>query len=245
VNPDRSLFVAANHGHQDNTRRLLEGFGRHIPSIALDSGSQLTPEERRLFEVAMPNVYYSGLFNEAVAQARRRAGTELLFFFCSDVEVADPGRVVARALRAFEDPRTGVWAPVATGNAHPQCRPRRLPRFRPRQVAFVEGFCFVARLSLLEQMTPVDLAVNSHGWGLDVHLGYLAVANGMRTLADDAVRVHHPKSTGYGIDVAREQRNAWYRTLSPAARRFRAIFGFRPSHWPPCLFFLKRGWRLR
>ena len=77
--------------------------------------------------------------------------------------------------------------------------------------------------SELLNVFPVDTRVNRLGWGLDVHLGYLARHAGLCAVVDHAMPVHHPMASGYDGQLARAQRDAWYGTLPPAARLFRQL----------------------
>jgi hypothetical protein len=217
------LVAIANHECNEGAAELVRGFGPHAPVVAIDSGSRLGPRHEGLFDVRLPNVWYAGLLNEAVAQARRRGERHALYFVCSDVRFADYGAALRRAEQALRDPRVGVYAPCASASSHVQMRRHAGAGLRP--VAFVEGFCFAARLALLEEMTPVDTSVNRIGWGLDVYLGFLALRRGLRSVVDDALCVEHPMSSGYALPDARSQRDRWFRRQGASARCFRLLSG--------------------
>jgi len=218
------VFVAiVNHDCNEGAAALVQGFRPHGPVAAIDSGSRLEPRHEALFDVRLPNVYYVGLLNEAVRLARLRGERRALYFVCSDVRFRDCGAALRRAEEAFRDPRIGVYAPSATASSHAQMRWRGSGRLRP--AIFVEGFCFAARLALLEEMTPVDTSVNRIGWGLDVYLGFLALRRGMRSVVDDRITVEHPRTSGYARQEARSQRDRWFERQDPRARRFQRLTG--------------------
>jgi hypothetical protein len=222
------LVVIVNHNDNANAAELVQGFRSLAPVCAIDSGSDLTPEDEKTFDIRLPNVHYSGLFNEATRFATKQTQESEVYFICSDVGFDDYAEALRCATDAFRDPNVGVYAPTANASSHGSMLNRGSGGFR--QACFVEGFCFAARLSLMQEMTPVDLEVNRIGWGLDVHLGYLAMKNNQVSVVDDRVIVQHPTPSGYAKDEARTQRNRWYEGLPPKAQRFRALTGNGLAH---------------
>ena len=85
------LVAIVNHDCNEGAAALVQGLRPHAPVVAIDSGSRLESCREELFDVCLPNVYYAGLFNEAVRQARLRGERAALYFICSDVRFADCG----------------------------------------------------------------------------------------------------------------------------------------------------------
>jgi hypothetical protein len=164
----------------------------------------------------LPNVYYSALLNHCVEQMHAR-GHDSLLLVASDVGVTDAAALVARAQAALTDPRIGVYGPACRARGHRHMDPRRGGRLR--EVPFLEGFCFAARSDLLDTLCPVDTQKNLLGWGLDVHLGYLALARGQTCVVDDTILVVHPRSTGYNVKEARKEYRR-YKRAHAGLRRF-------------------------
>ena len=231
------LVAVVNHEHTAGAAALVRGFAPHADVLAIDSGSKLAEGERDLFALRLPNVYYSGLINAACEAASGMPDKEVLYFICSDVAVDDCGRAAELARRAFADPRLGLYAPSANESGHPQMLHRGSGGLRP--AAFVEGFCFAVRLSLLAQMCPVDVSVNRLGWGLDKYLGYLALRAGLETAVDDRLTVRHRGICGYSTREARQQHDAWFAGRSRAARRFQALSSVSWCKTNPGLRLLK------
>lgn len=221
------LVAVVNHNMNRHAGELAAGFAPLVPVVTIDSGSRLASGEREIFDIILPNVHYSGLLNEAGAQAQARQET-VLYFVCSDVEFDDYSFAISCAKEAFADRSVAVYAPSVNASSHASMLNKRSGGVR--SVCFVEGFCFASRVSALREMTPVDLAVNRIGWGLDVYLGYLAMKRGRRSVVDDRVLVRHPVPSGYSKSEARSQRDRWFDLQSPAARRFRLLTGNRLSH---------------
>lgn len=215
------LIAILNHEHTAAALALKRTFAACGPVVALDSGSTLTAAERAGFDVALPNVYYSGLLNAVAGLAAGLGDEEPVYCWASDVSYPDLAQALARAREAFADPAVGTYAPSAWYSGHPQMRQQRTGRLR--RVLFVEGFCFATRAGLLRQLGPIDMAVNSHGWGIDIHLGYLTRRAGLRSVVDDRLRVGHPRSTGYSATTAARQRAAWTARLPRGARWFHRL----------------------
>jgi hypothetical protein len=215
------LIAILNHGHTAAALALKRAFAAHAPTVALDSGSTLTAAERAGFDVALPNVYYSGLLNAVAELAAPLGDGEPVYCWASDVSHSDPAQVLARAQEAFADPAVGTYAPSAWYSGHPQMWQKRTGRLR--RVLFVEGFCFATRAGLLRQLCPIDTTMNSHGWGIDIHLGYLTRGAGLASVVDDRLRVEHPRSTGYSATTAARQRKAWAARLPRGARWFHRL----------------------
>jgi hypothetical protein len=203
------LAVVVNHGHNAHALALRDRLTTVVDAVAIDSGSQLTHVEHDAFDVCLPNVYYSGLLNEAVRQVQAR-GHDSLLLVASDVRVEQVETLVTHARSALARPDIGVYGPCCAGAGQRHMWPRRTARLR--EVPFLEGFCFAARADLLSRLCPVDLERNRLGWGLDVHLGYLALRSGLRCVVDDQVEVMHPARTGYSLEQARREYVLYKRT---------------------------------
>jgi hypothetical protein len=221
--------VVINHGLAEQALALRDAFARHVSALAIDSGSRLDAAQAARFTVALPNVYYSGLVNAAVAACADLADDGVLLVIASDVTVPDPGLAIRYLGEAFSHPRTGVWGPSATGGTFPDLANHGSGGLRA--VAFVEGFCLAARLGLFRAFTPVDRGVNPFGWGLDLHVAYLARMRRRSVWIDDRVVVHHA--------AARAQRERWATTLDHGASHAHAVL-LRP--W---LHSRRGAWLLR
>ncbi|HEY1794429.1 MAG TPA: hypothetical protein VGG34_16055 [Opitutaceae bacterium] len=213
------LVVVINHGHNAEALGLKARLGPR--TLAIDSGSALSDAERAGFDLALPNVYYSGLMNEIAALLEGRPGEDSALVWSSDVRHPDPAWAAERCREVMSDPNVGLYAPSARPSSHIQMR--ACGRAGTRRVTFVEGFCFAARRELFQGLCPIDTTVNAMGWGLDVHLGYLARRLGYAALVDHDVVVETDRGSGYDRLRARDERDAWYRTLPASARLFRRL----------------------
>jgi hypothetical protein len=216
------MFIAViNHALNAQALQLKQIFSRLARTIAIDSGSPLTAAERAGFDLALPNVYYSGLLNAVAEHTALHAPDDPVFIWCSDVTCDDYARLVALARAAFTDPRIGVYAPSAwhSDQAHMRCR--RTGGLR--HVTFVDGFCFAARNTLLQQLCPIDTRFNRFGWGVELQLAYLAHHGNWQVMIDDRIEVRHPRSTGYCRATACRERGAWQARLPTRPRLFHRL----------------------
>jgi len=212
------LVTVVNHNHNQQAIWLRDSFAAENRSLLIDSGSRLSKREQEQINIGLPNVYYTGLVNEAWKQTEGMGPDEALLFVSSDVEIDNPLGLVRRAERCLEDKRIGVYAPSMETSDHLQMRTGKNQGLRV--VVFVEGVIFAVRKKLIDRLCPVDPAVNRLGWALDVHLGYLALQSGLRSVVDDGIQIRHAPGRGYQDEEARQQAEKWLGAQGPQAHRF-------------------------
>lgn len=184
------LVVVTNYEFNNNAARLKHTLGRYFNTILIDGSSRDTPAEA---DLVVPNTYYPGLWNAAVHAALER-GCEWLWFIASDVRLRSSSGIHRCVNQALDDPRTGVWTPSV--HRESRCASKlSITRgtAKVRTCSYVEGFCFMARTSILKQQYPLP-ARNKSGWGVDVVTSYLAWQQGYEVRVDDRALVHHPRA---------------------------------------------------
>jgi hypothetical protein len=242
----RSLIIIANHNHNTNAISLRNKFSSLLGSEnvkSIDSGSQLTADERTQFDDCQENIFYSGLINRAFVHGGKLASETPVLFICSDVRVGNAVHFMGCLVQAFSDSRVMVWAPSCYGSGHPQMWPRDGGKLR--QVSFAEGFCFATRKKILERLCPIDLSVNKFGWGIDKQISYIAALLGGRSVVDDGVEVFHSLQTGYDRQQARLEQKLWTKSLSMPARCFHRLAlwpGLRTRPGYDILQIMTAGW---
>ncbi|HUF07819.1 MAG TPA: hypothetical protein VMO47_00775 [Rhodothermales bacterium] len=212
------LISIVNHENTENALRLASRFRECAKTLLIDSGSALTGEEVKHFDVVLPNVYYAGLFNESLRQTLNRPDIEILLFVCSDVTTEDASLLVDRLAQAFSDDSIGVYTPSCTGRSLEFCR--RLETGALREIPFVDGFIFAVRRSVLRELQPIDVDVNLLGWGIDVRISYVAASMQLRTVVDDGVAVYHPPDCGYDQALAFDQMTTWLASHGDGSLRY-------------------------
>ena len=232
------LVSIVNHEHNDEVITLVNGIRPYANVFAIDSGSKLKDERhRQIFDLILPNVYYSGLLNAAFDEITKHQKNSILYFICSDIRIDDFEAFIACAREAFQNPKIAVYAPSVNDSAHPQMLCRHTNKIR--KVTFVEGMCFAVRTSLLRQLCPIDTRVNQLGHGLDIYLGFLALQSAHHSVVDDRIMVTHPQISGYDQVEARRQRDAWFAQKDKAARQFHNLASWTPFKTPLGLLILK------
>ena len=186
---DPLIVVITNYDFSLEATRLKIGFAPHAPTVLIDGSSPTRPTDA---DLVIPNAGYSGLW-EAAVQRAIEAEAEWLLFIASDVRVDDHRQLIAFAREAMADDRIGVYTPSVEPTsrcAYQACFNRLTATVR--ETAVVEGFCFLARVSLLRSMSPVQVK-NPHGWLLDALLTVRARQQGMVAAVDDRISVFHPQ----------------------------------------------------
>lgn len=197
------LVTIINHNLNDESINLKSLFSDKFDTIIIDSGSKEQPDE---FDIKLPNVGYSGLFNRAAQEVIEKQ-YDWLLLICSDVvfKKSDAEKIKNQINMLSDD--VGVYSPSSTGQSHKHCK--NLKSEGLRDVLFVEGFIFAANKKIIEQIYPVDVNVNKLGHGLDAYKGFLCLKNNMRCVIDDTITVYHKEGTGYNVMEASNQFLAW------------------------------------
>ncbi len=68
---------------------------------------------------------------------------------------------------------------------------------------------FAAHKDILKELYPVNLTINTLGYGLDAYKGYLCIKKGIKCVIDDKIKVFHPLGTGYNTNTASMQFLNW------------------------------------
>lgn len=197
-----------NHQQNINALILKNSFLPLTRTCLLDSGSDILPEQVPFFDKIYPNIYYSGLYNEAL-RIFLESEFKLMLFMTSDVSIPDPVKLIQNIEFVMSDDRVGLYGPVSAGGVHFWGMPAHTGNVR--EVPYVEGFCFIAHRRLLEKLGVIDTRVNMLGWGIDIALGYVSNCLGLQVLIDDRIEIVHPKATGYNRSSADDQMNKWLR----------------------------------
>ena len=184
------LVVIANYDFSENADTLKRKLSPNFPVVLIDASS---PRPPKTTDISIPNTYYPGLWNEAVSQAIT-GSYDWLFFIASDVRVSDTSNLCKSLERATGHDQLGVWTP----SLQKQSRCEAKLAFNKstdamRGCGYVEGFCFLARTSIVKQQHPIP-AWNKSGWGVDVVTSFLAKEQGYWVAVDDRVQIYHPRA---------------------------------------------------
>ena len=197
--PEKLLVCVTNYAFNANAIFLKEFFGKKFETILIDSS---TPGGCPKADVVIPNTYYPGLWDEAVSQAIQRS-TEWLLFIASDVELVHAEMMHECILEALDDSNIQLWTPSIAHNSRASFKSTfNRSTAGMRLGGVVEGFCFMARTSLLRSFHPVPKE-NVFGWHIDVVTAMRAHEIG-NVAVDDRIMIYHPpKKTDHQIDSSK------------------------------------------
>lgn len=235
-----------NHKCNENAIRLKQAFGELGKTNLIDSGSAITKEQRPHFDITLGNVYYNGMLNAIPCDGL--ASRDWILIVASDVSMpdSDARRLMAR-LHTFNDSNMGIYAPSvpAYGSPHPQMIQKAHQSIQ--LVPFVDGFCFAVRVGIFRKVVPVDLSINTMGWGVDFALGFHAIKSGYTCVVDHTIRVDHHIGPNLANDPAeylqkaKLQRRDWYSSLDKG----NGMGGFKLFRKLVYIHFLKNAFGAR
>jgi hypothetical protein len=183
------LATVTNYDFSENADRLKNALSDFFETILIDSSS---PKPPKFVDITLPNLYYSGLWNEAVRRALLEK-KEWLLFVASDVEIFDPSALATHINEVTQVENIGIYTPSLVPKSRTSfdyCR--HLNTLRLRECHLIEGFFFLARTKILEHLYPIDVSTNRYGWGVDVLASYYAYKLGLKVVVDDRVQIYHP-----------------------------------------------------
>ena len=228
VNRQSLLMVVINHGLNQRALSLKRQFQNYLPTIALDSGSVLSAEQRTQFDLCLPNVYYTGCLRAASEYAMKE-GYSHVWIWASDVDCSEPAKAVRLCRETFAHTPADVYAPSADYSFHPQMAPR--PGLGLKRVTFTDGFCFAARSELIARACD-DFKGCVYGFGVDIQLGMLARKRHRHVYVDHRYQVDHPQGAGYSVRKATDEWHAWRRRQSVQTWLFHRLARKRFSRTP-------------
>lgn len=185
------LLVIANYDFSANADDLKIRLSPYFDTLLIDNSSPTPPTGADLI---LPNNQYTGLWNAAVRLALERQ-TEWLFFIAADIQIPTPERLAKCVEQVINKRSIGVYTPSLQRDSRAYftaCFGRDSGKLR--ECFMVEGFCFLARTAILKKLYPVDMALNSYGWGIDLMTAYHAYRSGYKVMVDDRVSIYHPAS---------------------------------------------------
>ncbi len=174
-------------------RFLATGADARLLNCASAKDPPFTASER---VVALPNVYYSGQWNEAL----RLLDGGAMFLISSDVSVRCPARLLRRMQRFYDrfGDQAGIYAPNVWWTPWTY-DPALLPDLGGglKKVVATDSMAWCVAASVARAVGPVDLNVNKIGWGIEV-LAALRCEEQRRLVARDyAIKLAHPRSSAY------------------------------------------------
>lgn len=223
MNIDNVLVCITNHNENKNSLILKNNLSRYFDTIIIDSKSDIVLDE---FDVKLPNVYYTGLFNESFNQTKIREKTHC-FFIASDIDIDDYDKLV-ECIKGLDDD-IYIWAPSSRGQSHIHCKNKKSDGCR--EVPYVEGFCFLSNIKVVDNLYPISLDRNKYGFGIDLLMGLNCIKRlNKKCVIDDRVEIYHKEGTGYDQGKALMDMYNWmYNDFDNIAKEYTVLYSTSPG----------------
>ena len=224
---NKVCIAITNYDFSINADKLKESFSPYYPTILIDSSSPTPPANT---DLSITNNFYPGLWNASVYYAISKQ-FDWLMFLASDVQISDTKSICNRIATAIQKEWVGIYLPSLTANSRASfkaCINQGSDQLR--EVFLVEGFCFLARTSILKALYPIPTS-NTYGWGVDIASCYEAYRQHYSVVVDDQVMIYHPeKNTAHVIndelayrqsmDYLGPDRISWFRRRFKSANKY-------------------------
>jgi len=201
--------------------------------------------------VQLPDsAYFGPKFQAALAHTPPGA---VLLLIHADATCDDWPAVVARCRAAYaRHQRLGVWAPEVVGaNPYRTEWVGLLPQpGEPTLLSVMQtdSTVFALAPAVLQRLRGLDYACNNLGWGIDWVAVAHALCSGHLVLRDTALRVVHPRGSGYHTQAADAQMRVFLAQLTMPERNMVALLkqniAARRAASKPVVTLLRRllGW---
>lgn len=160
-----------------------------------------------------PDAFYAARWNKAL----ELLDGNVLGIICADVTCRSWDRLLARAKQAFAAmPNLAIYAPNVS-YSYWIASPTQLHSVGDGlfEVPITDGMCWFLRSDLVSEIGPVDLSLNTLGWGIDLVAPALAAINGWQVVRDYRVSVEHPQSCGYNQAQANHEASVYLNRFQP------------------------------
>jgi hypothetical protein len=240
MNKEDILVCITNHNSNDNAIELKNNFSKYFETIIIDSNSNKVSDD---FDIKLENVYYTGLFNESVKQAKLR-NKKYIYFIASDVYYEDYERIY-EIIQSLNDD-VYLWAPSSRGQSHYHCKNFKTDSIR--EIPYLEGFCFLSHIDCIEGLYPISMEKNLYGYGIDLLLGYNCIKIlKKKCFVDDRVEIYHKEGTGYSQSKALQDMYNWMMSeFDNGIREYTVLYSrswdsnIGSSDWKKLLEYLKK-----
>ena len=224
MNLNNILVCITNHNENENAIHLKNNLSSYFDTIIIDSESDIVLDE---FDIKLPNVYYTGLLNESFKQSIER-NKDYCFFIASDVYINDFKKLSECILSLDEN--VYVWAPSSKGQSHIHCK--NLDSGNIREVPYVEGFCFLSNIKVVDSLYPISLERNKYGFGIDLLMGLNCIKRlGKICAVDDRIEIYHREGTGYDQSKALRDMYTWmFNEFDDIVKEYTFIYSKSPGY---------------
>jgi hypothetical protein len=206
---DLQVFIF-NYGLMDNALKLKNQFSEiGVSAVVLDSYSgNPVPEDDGVY--AFENIYYSGLWNEALDML---TGSHMMII-TSDVTIHDVRKLINNAKAFFKSEKAAIYAPNVNYTFW-NYDMSSLPDYSRdiKVVPNTDGMCWMLTSDAAFAVGNVDNEVNKIGFGIDLLAAMFATREGKIVGRDYSITVTHPQTRSYDSTEAEKQEFEWIGNL--------------------------------
>lgn len=146
----------------------------------------------------LPNIHYSGQWNEALKLLEPK--TDVFLIVCSDVTIKSP-KILMNKLESFYNKygdNAGIYAPNAWWTPWTY-NPKLLKDLGKgcKEVVATDSMIWSVHKSMAQKVGPIDLSINKIGWGIEILASLYCKQNKRLVARDYSVVVDHPQSSAY------------------------------------------------
>ena len=226
----KNLVLIFNHESTENAIKLKKQLSNFFECSILDSGSNLTDNEKSEIDYSFGNIYYNGLINEACKISKEKEA-DYCTIITSDVTIVDPEGYSNYLKSTIDQNDTGIYMPSCDNSIFKQHLHRKNKGLVKASLS--EGFCYTVKVELLDKICPIDLNINRLGFGTSHVLSYVSLRLGLHVYVDHRVQILHPYGSGYSKKEAYKQQMNWMRSLGKPIVLHRYLVGkdYFQAYW--------------
>lgn len=208
---DNSILICIfNYRHNDNAKRWLSILSPYFDTYVLDSGNNVVIEEF----IQFPNIYYSGLFNEAKKLSERKT-YEWIGIIPSDITASDEN--IDKLLNKIHwlkfTENIGIYQPSLDYTSRNWIGNIQTNKFKYESKKIIEANIFFIKGCILSKYPFIDTNVNKYGYGVSEGISFLSTSLKYLNIFDNTLSVHHPDAVGYPADEASKQGRVYLEDL--------------------------------
>lgn len=196
------LVAITNYEFNDNALKLKEFLSASYKTIIIDSSS---PGGFEAADIIIENRRYPGLWDEAVKQAIEN-DFQWLFFVASDLQFLEATLLQECIVEVIRSETINLWTPsiaLRSRFSFKSCASQLSSGMRLCGAA--EGFCFLARTSMLAKLYPLPADLQ-YGYGIDIVTALYAHESGLAVVDDRVIVYHPPRRAEHSLDESDAQR---------------------------------------
>ena len=208
-------FICQWKGQEENAIALQRAMEPFIDVTVISTEESIREKHPHWIHLDQ-GAYFSQQWN----QARDLFSGDIFFQMQSDARFDDFERLFQKVATVFSTGRVGVYEPNINFTAH-QYEIGRLQSFDNNlyEIPMTDTICWFIGADILFQLPPIDLSINTLGWGVCAAIAALCHINNKVCVRDYSFTVIHPEGSGYSNKKAMAEKLKYFESLDPAIRR--------------------------